>query len=552
MSYQSFKNLLNKIQTYNENVADFKKSLQDVNDVYKNNRLTTGKFITDAGGESTGEVRPDGAIYKDDDFDKKDEIAYNKFKKARKSLEKVYTTTAKKTAKNNPLFNILLRGDKLDVNDIKSVYGDSDAFKKAKDDLSRYAGITLDPPLIQKSGQSRKQYNAVYRPSKKNYEGGFSQYDTARKSYTRQMMTDEMKETEETEKMGKEDKDAPKTQKEIDEEDAKKLAADAAAASEEAKAKAKAKAQAEKAKAEQAQVDATLKAQEGGKIEIESEQVQPEQESVKLTEIPKPEDNTVVVEQGRNDLAPDQAMKMSTLDVSKEEKDVDNMPIKEVRKRIEALHTLYENVIKLFQTPGHKKDREQSKKNDSKARKHLKMMLKAVREYYSESSSMNVGVIIPAHQLVASIMSKIGMQMPPAGTTPPQAPPPPPPSPPAQAESKEEEAEPKEETKGDQDEDEEKEDEKPSAPESQKGGVGSVKEHAGDKLKKTGDRFGHGFHVSVNYRNSGMEAYQRRAVGRHVLKSDADDRRGMLADPQPQLNQPALARYIQKIPGFKG
>jgi len=79
-----------------------------------------------------------------------------------------------------------------------------------------------------------------------------------------------------------------------------------------------------------------------------------------------------------------------------------------------------------------------------------------------------------------------------------------------------------------------------------------VKEHAGDKLKKTGDRFGHGFHVSVNYRNSGMEAYMRRAVGRHVLKDDTDSRSGMLADPQPQLNQPALARYIQRIPGFKG
>ncbi len=590
MSFLLFKRLVEKIEKYNEDVNKFSNSLKETNDVYKNNRLSTGKFITDAGGESTGEVRPDNAIYQDSEFKRKDDATFSLFKKTTKYLlEQVYSAKNKEAATQNPLFNALLRGDSIDIIDIKKVFGTDKNFQKENPDLTRIAAVSLEPPLREKGGNSRKEYYDIYRPSVKNYKGDFSQYDASRKSYTRQMTTEKMKETEETEKMGKEDEDA-KTQEEIDEEDAKKLAAEAeaAAAAELSKTKddektpeqiateaeinaaknfLKAKAAAEakaKAEAEEVQVEGALKAQQGGKVEIESEQVQPEQEAAKLTRLPRPEDNTVVVEQGRNDMTPDQAMKMSTLDISKEEKEVDDMPIKTVRKRIDALHVLYQDVIKVFQTDAHKKDREQSKKNDSKARNHLKMMLKAVREYYRESSSMQVGVIIPAHQLVASIMSKIGMQMPTGGMSGMSGmsgpPPPPPPPPPSQAESKDDEAQGKDEKKGDQDEDEEKEEEKPTASTasastasaSQKGGVGSVKEHAGDKLKKTGDRFGHGFHVSVNYRNSGMEAYQRRAVGRHVLKDDVDERQGMLADPQPQLNQPALARYIQKIPGFKG
>ena len=84
-------------------------------------------------------------------------------------------------------------------------------------------------------------------------------------------------------------------------------------------------------------------------------------------------------------------------------------------------------------------------------------------------------------------------------------------------------------------------------------GVASKEDNnLGDILKKKGDRFGHGFHVSVNYRNSGMEAYERRAVGKHVLKSGDDSKKGFVADPKPRLNQPALARHIKTIRGFKG
>ena len=83
-------------------------------------------------------------------------------------------------------------------------------------------------------------------------------------------------------------------------------------------------------------------------------------------------------------------------------------------------------------------------------------------------------------------------------------------------------------------------------------GLGSVKAHAGDALRKTGDRFGHSFNVSVNYRNSGMESYQRRGVGRHNIKDQRPEGKGRVSDPVPMLNEPALARYIRKIPGFKG
>jgi len=608
VSYKTFSGLIAKAETYRTKLNEFKTKLQAARNKYTALRKAGGKFVQDAGGKV--------AIEADEGFKSANKEAQEAFKAAMTAQRAFYTKKQLEYAKNNPLIAKLFNGESVGGEDITKTYPND----YPKDGETKRTVQTMPNNRYKFNGPLKLRftknvsgdipyYDETFKPNAKNVDVAVDDlYDAKKmmrtlvddpskggqpqppatapapeKAQTPEPTAEERKQTlrlyygedglSETEIMTidsmtpeqvEAEIDRIEKERGIDQEDAQKLAEEAA---KEAKKVKEAKEAAEKQKVkddkkikeqeeqrEEEQVEATLKAQQGGKINID---VDPEEQKniVDVTEIPRETDNTPVVEQGRNELTPEQAMKMSTLDVSKEEKDVDDMPIKDVRKRIEALHTLYEDVIKVFQTPGHKKDREQSKKNDATARKHLKMMLKAVREYYAESSSMQVGVIIPAHQLVASIMSKIGMQMPQASAG---APPPPPPAsgtqapeddPPPQAEGKEEG---KEESKSD--EDEEKEStagEKPTPP-TAKGGVGSVKAHAGDALQKSGDRFGHGFHVSVNYRNSGLEAYQRRAVGRHGLKDDAQEKTGRVADPQPQLNQPALARYIQKIPGFKG
>jgi len=227
------------------------------------------------------------------------------------------------------------------------------------------------------------------------------------------------------------------------------------------------------------------------------------------------------------------ATSMSTVTEDSEMKAIDKMPLKEVQKKIKALHEVFDGVVKAFGTGAHKSDREKAtgKNADIKhARAHLKDMMKKVRMYYQTSKSTQVGVIIPADQLVASIMRRMGGGVPSAPVAPAM---PAMPAMPAASATTNPNVSPN-----------------PSA--STAPNVGSVKTHPGDVLKKKGDAFGHGFHVSVNYRNSGMEAYQRRAVGRHPISSKEPEKRGKVADPVRWLNEPTLLRKVKAIPGFKG
>ena len=227
------------------------------------------------------------------------------------------------------------------------------------------------------------------------------------------------------------------------------------------------------------------------------------------------------------------ATDMSTVTEDSEMKAIDKMPLKEVQKKIKALHEVYDGVIKAFGTNAHKSDRDKAtgKNADVKqARAHLKDMMKKVRMYYQTSKSTQVGVIIPADQLVASIMRRMGGGVPSAPVAPAM---PAMPAMPAASATTNPNVSPN-----------------PSA--STAPNVGSVKTHPGDILKKKGDAFGHGFHVSVNYRNSGMEAYQRRAVGRHPISRGEPEKRGKVADPVRWLNEPTLLRKVKAIPGFKG
>jgi len=87
----------------------------------------------------------------------------------------------------------------------------------------------------------------------------------------------------------------------------------------------------------------------------------------------------------------------------------------------------------------------------------------------------------------------------------------------------------------------------------------NVKPHAGDTLHVKGDKFGHAMSVSTYYRNSGMEAFQRRGVARHSITPQPEKRTrfNIVKDPRPLPNVPAPAigvlnnRSRGKPTGFK-
>jgi len=87
----------------------------------------------------------------------------------------------------------------------------------------------------------------------------------------------------------------------------------------------------------------------------------------------------------------------------------------------------------------------------------------------------------------------------------------------------------------------------------------NVKPHAGDTLHVKGDKFGHAMSVSTYYRNSGMEAFQRRGVARHSITPQPERRTrfNIVKDPRPLPNVPAPAigvlnnRARGKPTGFK-
>ena len=203
--------------------------------------------------------------------------------------------------------------------------------------------------------------------------------------------------------------------------------------------------------------------------------------------------------------------------------------LKAVKKQIKALHIAFDSKIPEFKAKPHTDARDDAMNTDDvkKARGHLKKMLKAVRAYYEASRTMQVGVVIPAQQLIQSIMARMGGGGGGAGTTAPATP-----NPTASATPSASTATPT-----------------PTPP-------ASVKAHPGDVLRKKGDRFGHAFSVSTNYRNSGMEAYQRRGVGRHEIVKDGPPEDGNVKDPVIRPNIPRLAlrsarRPVGMVSGLK-
>ena len=86
--------------------------------------------------------------------------------------------------------------------------------------------------------------------------------------------------------------------------------------------------------------------------------------------------------------------------------------------------------------------------------------------------------------------------------------------------------------------------------------IGRAIDHAGAKLQRKGDAFGHAIASSVYYRTSGLEAYQRRAVSGHVLRTgEQTQSASVLADPVqlPTGNhlQLRLRRQKKPLPNIK-
>jgi len=574
---KTLQGILTSIQNYNTQLGLLRAGVKNAYSQY--DKVKNPKMVTDAGGKPKSSAE----VYEDADMKRADAEAYRIFQDTMAVQRTAYASTKTNRVKDSWILTHLYTGKTVTMKDIDTVYpgaakAKGEAYQAIRNIFQLYKNgqITIDPPLqsvTSTKGGDKQAYELSFKASDTTYEKEFDELYTGDR-YLSGVVPDAPDAGDET-PSDEEDEEEDEGMKTADEDEDEKGAKGSggsggagtpdAEADATAKAKAEAEAEAAAAKAEaeaaaKAEADAAAKAEadatagrlaqaEGKKVSIDADvyDTPTAPDSVELTALPKegaPEEVQVL---DRNPtVTPEQAMSMSTLDTSKEEKEVDDLPIADVRKRIDALHTLYDDVIQVFKSAPHTKSRKDAKSSDKTAREHLKKMLKAVREYFRESSGLQVGVIIPASQLIASIMSKLGvstdgMQSAPA-----------PPVPPAPA-NPNASAQPSASTAEDTDPTDPDEDEKgtpdgaPAAPAPAPAPApaepkeGSVKPH-----------FGKGFNVSMNYRNSGMEAYQRKGVGRHTLRSDGQANTGRVADPIPQLTQPALARYIQKIPGFKG
>jgi len=568
---KTLQGIFTSIRDYNTQLALFRTGVKNAHTQY--GKVKNPKMVTDAGGKGKSSAE----VYEDADMKSADAEAYRIFQATMAAQRLAYTKTKTNRVKDSWILTHLYTGKTVTMKDIDTVYPGAakkkgEAYQAIRNIFQLYKNgqITIDAPLqsvTSTKGGDKQAYELSFKASDVTYEKEFDELYTGDRYLSGVVpgAADAGDETPSDEEEEEEDEDEDEGMKTADEDEDEKGSGGAGTPDAEADATAKAKAKAAAAKAEaeaaaKAEAEAAAKAeaeatagrlaqQEGKKVSIDADvyDTPTAPDSVELTALPKegaPEEVQVL---DRNPtVTPEQAMSMSTLDTSKEEKEVDDLPIAEVRKRIDALHTLYDDVIRVFKSAPHTKSRKDAKSNDKTAREHLKKMLKAVREYFRESSGLQVGVIIPASQLIASIMSKLGVSTDGVQSAPV---PPAPANPNASAQPSASTAEDTDPTDPDEDKDEDK-DEKGTpdlapapapAPAPAEPKEGSVKPH-----------FGKGFNVSMNYRNSGMEAYQRKGVGRHTLRSDGQANAGRVADPMPQLTQPALARYIQKIPGFKG
>lgn len=208
--------------------------------------------------------------------------------------------------------------------------------------------------------------------------------------------------------------------------------------------------------------------------------------------------------QGAMISTPAQAMKAAGSDSKDDEKEVAGLSIEEAKRRIRALHQVFDSMIKAFREKPHTKDRDDAlnSSDPKKVKAHLLSMLKKVREYYEGSpKGLKVGVIVPMEQLVGAILGRAGM----SGIAAPA----------------------------------------PAGPVSgqpiEAGKVSTAsadRVHPGEFLHKAKeDRFGRAISLSIHRRNSGMDAYKRRGVRNHAVPVSQTITPGPVADPKIRVNQ---------------
>lgn len=198
---------------------------------------------------------------------------------------------------------------------------------------------------------------------------------------------------------------------------------------------------------------------------------------------------------------PAQAMKAAGGDSKDDEKEVAGLGIEEAKRRIRALHQVFDSMIKEFREKPHTKDRDDAlnSSDPKKVKAHLLSMLKKVRDYYAGSTKgLKVGVIVPADQLIGAILGRAGMSgvaAAPAGSGQPI--------------------------------------------EAGKVSTASAdRVHPGEFLHKAKeDRFGRAISLSIHRRNSGMDAYKRRGVRNHAVPVSQTVTPGPVADPKIRINQ---------------
>ena len=201
-----------------------------------------------------------------------------------------------------------------------------------------------------------------------------------------------------------------------------------------------------------------------------------------------------------------------------DEENVKRLSIDEAKSQIRALHTVYDRLIPAFKEAAHTKSRDDALQSSDKkvVHDHLLSMLRKVRDFYSKSKGLQVGIVVPAAQVLRALMGQMGGGGGGAavgGATQP-----------AELLA-------------------------PSLAPQQGGGVvtgfqAPEKENPGQVLHREGeDRFGHAISLAIHRRNSGMDAYRRRAVPRHAIERVEPPTFGRVQEPQLKMNQNAPLNY---------
>jgi hypothetical protein len=168
--------------------------------------------------------------------------------------------------------------------------------------------------------------------------------------------------------------------------------------------------------------------------------------------------------------------------------------IEKLKEEIRAFHVLYDGLIPMFRNDKHQKEKEKAlkSKNLGEVRKHHALMSDMIREYYSRSNSLRVGVIVPVDKYLSGLMTSAADQ---ANTT-------------------------------------------------------------AVRRKKPGDRFADVKDVKQNYQAGGMAAVKQQGVAGHQLKDEEPSTAGQIEKPVVMVNSPYdyvlnRSRSLGAIPGLR-